>query len=246
MARRSAPLAKDSKPGVNPPRSAGKKSKAGAKHPNYERNVFINCPFDDEYYDLLKILIFTITYLDFIPRISLETSDSGEIRLEKISRLVKESKYSIHDLSRLQAKTLNDFYRLNMPFELGIDYGLRRFNKHFQSKRMLILEKNKYDYMKAISDINGMDIKNHDNDPDTLVKCIRSWFSETAGITPSSPRKISSDYYDFQKDLFTSKVRRYSAKYTETDSENYAKEEIKEMTVPEYITEIKRWLKKLR
>ena len=46
-------------------------------HPDYHLNVFINCPFDDQYFDLLKAIIFTICYFDFIPRISLENSDSG-------------------------------------------------------------------------------------------------------------------------------------------------------------------------
>lgn len=31
-----------------------------AKDPYYEKNVFINCPFDDKYFDLLQTLVFTI------------------------------------------------------------------------------------------------------------------------------------------------------------------------------------------
>jgi len=69
-----------------------------AKHENYHKNVFINCPFDDKYFDLLQTLIFTICYYGFTPRISLESSDSGQLRLDKIIQLIKESRYSIHDL----------------------------------------------------------------------------------------------------------------------------------------------------
>lgn len=105
------------------------------KHKNYENNVFINCPFDDKYFDLLQTLVFAIVYYGFTPRISLENSDSGQPRLEKIVQLIIESKYSIHDLSRLQSKSANEYYRLNMPFELGIDYGLRKFNEEFSDKR---------------------------------------------------------------------------------------------------------------
>lgn len=94
-----------------------------AKHENYFKNVFINCPFDDKYFDLLQTLVFTISYYGFTPRISLENSDSGPSRLDKIIQLISESKYSIHDLSRLQSKSANEYNRLNMPFELGIDYG---------------------------------------------------------------------------------------------------------------------------
>ncbi len=217
------------------------------KHANYSNNVFINCPFDDDYYELRKILIFTISYLGFTPRISLEISDSGEIRLDKITRLIKESKYSVHDLSRLQSKSIDEFYRLNMPFELGLDYGLRKFNPSFRDKRMLILEKSRFDYMKAISDINGMDIKNHDNDSETLVKKVRAWFSETTGSGDlMSAGKVFSDYFEFQKDLFLDKMNRYRTKYksTETQAENFAKNEIEEMTIPELIREIKIWRNK--
>jgi len=105
-----------------------------AKHENYDRNVFINCPFDDKYFELLQTLVFTIIYYGFKPRISLKNSDSGQPRLEKIVQLIYDSQYSIHDLSRLQSKSANENYRLNMPFELGIDYGLRKFNQEFWIK----------------------------------------------------------------------------------------------------------------
>lgn len=142
-----------------------------AKDKNYNKNVFINCPLDDKYFVLLKPLIFTVVYFEFIPRISLESSDSGSFRLEKIIGLIKQSKYSIHDLSRIQAKSTDEFYRLNMPFELGIDYGLRRFKNDYSDKRSLILAAEQYNYMKAISDINGVDIKNHNGNPEQLIEC---------------------------------------------------------------------------
>src|SRR5215204_1149067 len=96
-------------------------------HMGFEKNVFINCPYDPEYYPLLRPLLFTVIYLDFHPKIASERSDSGEQRIDKICELIEESKYSIHDLSRLKCNKKGEFYRLNMPFELGIDYGSRRF-----------------------------------------------------------------------------------------------------------------------
>jgi hypothetical protein len=74
----------------------------------FEKSVFINCPFDSEYRPLLNALIFTLIKFGFIPRIALESSDSGVLRITKILELIKESKYSIHDLSRLQAKRENE------------------------------------------------------------------------------------------------------------------------------------------
>lgn len=217
-----------------------------AKHENYHKNVFINCPVDDKYFDLLQTLVFTICYYGFIPRISLESSDSGQLRLDKIIQLIKESKYSIHDLSRLQSKTINEYYRLNMPFELGIDFGLRKFNQEYEDKKTLILETEKYDYMKAISDINGFDIKNHSDTPLQLIKCIRSWFSETVSVANmNTSNKVYSDFIEFNTDLFLIKRNKYLGKHNSTEAEKFAKQEIEEMTIPEYILEIERWKSKI-
>ena len=109
---------------------------------DFDRNVFINCPFDPEYLSLLRPLLFTIIYLGFNPKIALESSDSGEIRVNKICELISCSRYSIHELSRLQSRKKNEFYRMNMPFELGIEYGCRYFaSDHLGEKRCLILER---------------------------------------------------------------------------------------------------------
>ena len=213
-----------------------------AKHQNYEKHVFINCPFDDKYFDLLQTLLFAIIYYGFIPRISLENSDSGLPRLEKIIQLIEESKYSIHDLSRLQSKSANEFYRLNMPFELGIDYGLRKFNPEYSDKKSLILETERYDYMKAISDINGFDIKNHEDIPVKLVECVRAWFSETVSLRNlNASDKVYSDFIDFNTELFQQKMVKYQNGHNTTQAEIFARKEIEEMTIPEYINEIENW-----
>ncbi|MBK8501927.1 MAG: hypothetical protein IPL46_06820 [Saprospiraceae bacterium] len=129
-----------------------------------------------------------------------------------------------------------------MPFELGLDYGLRRFNPDFDDKRSLILEKEKYDYMKAISDINGFDIKNHSDVPEQLIECLRSWFSETVGLRGlNSSDKIYSDFIDFNTDLFRAKMLKYAHRHNATAAESFANTEIIEMTMPEYIDEIKTW-----
>ena len=212
------------------------------KHPNYERNVFINCPFDQEYIALRKVLVFTITYFDYIPRISLESSDSGSSRLEKIIGLIQESKYSIHDLSRIQSKSKKEFYRLNMPFELGIDYGLRRFDHNFNDKKSLIISSNPYKYMKAISDINGVDIKSHNNENIDLIKCLRAWFSETVKLKNlKSSTKIFYDFCDFNAYLLNKKMLRYADEHTADECVKFGQHEVDELTLPEYIEEIKSW-----
>ena len=92
-------------------------------------NVFVNCPFDNSYFPLLKALLFTLVYLGLKPQIS-ETTDSGEVRLHKIRDLMLVSKYSIHDLSRMEPLKKGELPRFNMPFECGIDFGISCRIKH--------------------------------------------------------------------------------------------------------------------
>lgn len=200
---------------------------------NFDKNIFINCPFDDEYYPILRPLLFTVLYHGFIPRIALENSDSGQPRLEKLKTLIGQSRYSIHDLSRLQANKKKEFYRLNMPFELGIDFGCRCFSENSQSaKRFLILEKENYRYMRALSDINGLDIKSHKNDPQELVKAIRNWLVETVRIRDAkSPTVIWYNFNDFNSSLFDKKK-----------SEGFTDNEIDFMPVPELIENMRDWI----
>lgn len=163
----------------------------------YDNNVFINCPYDNEYRSLLRPLLFTILFHGYEPRIALGNSDSGTLRLEKIKELINESKSSIHDLSRMQSTKSKEIYRLNMPFELGVDFGYRSIGVEHKEKRFLILEKESHRYMKAISDLNGLDIKFHKDDPLEIVRATRNWFVETVNFkNAKSPTVI---WYDFKR-----------------------------------------------
>lgn len=201
---------------------------------SFQRSVFINCPFDKTYIDnLLKPVLYVIVKNGLIPRLSLEVSDSGQARLEKITVIIKACKYSIHDLSIVKSKKANEFARMNMPFELGIDYGLRKSGiRPLNSKQFLILEANRYDYMKAISDINGFDIKVHSNDTEKVFDCLYSWFSETLKISKQDPPlKTFYDFIDFNTSLFEEKV-------TQFGSDKLATNYIEKISIPEYIQEI--------
>lgn len=205
-----------------------------------DKNIFINCPFDNEYITLLRPIIFTVVYLGYNPRIALESSDSGKPRLEKLLDLIRESKYSIHDLSRLQANKAKDFFRLNMPFELGLDYSSKHFDSNLNSKKFLILETEQYDYMKALSDINGLDIKSHKDLPEQAVDCIVSWFTETVGLRKiGSPLKIWYEFMEFNTSLYEEKLNIYLENYDFKTAEKFANDEIEKMAIPEYIDEIR-------
>jgi len=141
---------------------------------SFHRKVFINCPFDPAYRTLLQPLLFTILYLDFAPLIC-ETESSGNIRVKKIIRLIRASKYSIHDISRNETVVAGDLPRFNMPYEMGLDIGCQTFTgiRKLKGKRCLILERDQYRYQQFISDISGQDIKSHNNDPEILIRKLR-------------------------------------------------------------------------
>lgn len=201
---------------------------------SFAKSVFINCPFDFTYInDLLKPMIYVVVKNGFSPRLSLEVSDSGQMRLDKITEIIKNCKYSIHDLSIVKSTKADEFARMNMPFELGIDYGLRNSGvSPLNTKQFLILEATKYDYMKAVSDISGFDIKVHNNDTEKLFDCLYTWSSETLKINKQDPPlKLFYDFLDFNKSLFDEKMKEFKSK-------KLAKNYIEKVSIPEYIREI--------
>lgn len=213
----------------------------------FKKSVFINCPFDDQYRPLLKILIFTLVKYGMVPRIALESSDSGQARITKILQLINECKYSIHDLSRLKSTKPKEFYRLNMPFELGIDFGARNFNKALASKKFLILESANFDYMKSISDINGFDIKTHGNNPEKMIGSVRSWLIESVGLRNiDAAMKVWYQFTDFGDRNFETKFNKYSPDYADDVATTMANQEIDKMPVPEFITEVENFFKSMK
>ena len=172
---------------------------------SYDTNVFINCPFDDDYMPLLKPMLFTIKKLGFKPRISLERSDSAEVRLEKIKELIENSKFGIHDLSRARARIIGEYFRLNMPFELGIDLGCRIYNENLNDKKILILEEEKYSVQKSLSDMSFADCKCHKGDAEHLITQLRNWFAENGHIDLPSASSLWDDYNEFLFELYIKK-----------------------------------------
>ena len=168
--------------------------------PPFERSVFVNCPFDESFAPLLQAIAFCIADLGFFPRLAPENADNSINRLQRIVELIRASKYGIHDLSRSKAAAAGDFVRMNMPFELGIDYGCVRFGSgQLTNKAILILEETRYDYQKCLSDIAGWDIEAHAGDHIKAVRIVRNWLVRQAGADPIGPQKIQNDYATFQE-----------------------------------------------
>jgi len=198
------------------------------------KNVFVNCPFDNYYFPLLKPLLFTLIYVDLNPQIS-ETSDSGVNRLQTIKELMAVSKYSIHDLSRMEPLKRKDYPRFNMPFECGIDFGLKMSNeKKYGDKKFLILEKEQYRYQRVLSDISGNDIKAHKENPEQIVKVVRDWFKPTNANIPMY-KEIWLAFNEFEYD--------YEQILTEAE---YDPKDINSLTFSDIIENMKEWIVKYK
>lgn len=62
---------------------------------------------------------------------------------------------------------------MNRSFELGIDYKIRKSGiAPLNTKQFLNYVATQYDYIKALSDINGFDQKAHHNDSEGVLKCL--------------------------------------------------------------------------
>jgi hypothetical protein len=201
---------------------------------SFEKNVFINCPFDSQYVPLLRALVFTCLYLDFSPRLA-QTKSSSNIRIDQIKKHIKMCKFGIHDLSRSKALSLGELPRFNMPFELGLDVGASEFGaSKLKSKRILVLDTERYHYQKVLSDIAGQDISSHEDNPKVLVKRVRDWFSNNSNqkITPYSQIWIA--YNQFTDDLSNTLLAHFEL------------EEIQEMSIGDFIKFAKDWITKFK
>ena len=143
---------------------------------NYDKNVFVNCPFDDPYKPLFNAIVFTVYDMGFRPRCTKDISNAGQPRFNKIQDLIENCKYSIHDISRTELDPVNGLPRFNMPLELGLDLGCRRYGSNYlQEKVILVLDVERYRFQRFISDIAGQDIVAHDGDVGRVITVVRDW-----------------------------------------------------------------------
>ena len=154
------------------------------------RSVFVNCPFDVDFTPGFRALIFAVIASGFTARCAREMDDASETRIDKLYRIIEQCQYGVHDLSRTELcpTGVGDeaLPRFNMPLELGIFLGCKRFGGvEGQKKRCLILDVEPYRYQSFVSDLAGMDINAHDGDPRRMVARVRDWL-----VTVSRRRSI--------------------------------------------------------
>jgi len=167
------------------------------------RHVFINCPFDPGYRPIFDAIVFTVYDLGFVARCSLEEDDAGEFRLAKIERIIEECRFGINDLSAVTLDPATGLPRFNMPLELGLFFGCKRFGPPNQSrKRTLVLDGDQYRYRSFISDISCQDIRTHNGDAERAIREVRDWLRlSSKRTTLPGGTEIIDHYHRFRNDL---------------------------------------------
>jgi hypothetical protein len=192
---------------------------------DFARNVFVNCPFDPQYQSLLRALLFTVIHCGLVPRIASERADSGEVRVRKIIDMLKESQFSVHDLSRAYERHADGPPRFNMPFELGVDLGLREAGKgKLARKQCLILQEEPYRHQVVLSDLSGNDCRAHGGEPEELVRHVRNWFVGAARFHLPSATSVWESYNEFNASFDD-----------EMSTKRFTARDVREMPVSEYV-----------
>ena len=148
-------------------------------------SVFINCPFDAEYRPLFRALVFAVQDCGFVARSALERDDGGEVRIEKIRRIIGESAFGVHDISRTELDAASGLPRFNMPFELGLFLGARYYGGEGHARKScVIFDRERYRYQAFCSDLAGHDIHAHGGAEHEVVRAVRdaaqSWMPDRA------------------------------------------------------------------
>ena len=104
----------------------------------YNDSIFINCPFDEEYAPILRDIVFTVYRCGFLPITALGEDNALDNRLQKIEALIEKCRYGIHDISRTKLND-NNLPRFNMPFELGMFFGAKRFGNKIQKNKTALI-----------------------------------------------------------------------------------------------------------
>ena len=154
-------------------------------------NIFVNCPFDDAYRPIFDAVVFAIYTCGFRVGSALQAADSGELRLEKLYRLIAAADYSIHDISRVEMDDASGLPRFNMPIELGIALGHRRFSNTRPRPKLLILDSEQYRYQVFASDLAGLDIAEHGGHAHRAIGCVRDFLASDMRGLPTTDRVVS-------------------------------------------------------
>jgi len=167
------------------------------------RDVFVNCAFDSGFQPIFHGIVFAIIRSGFRARCALETQDGAETRFAKIQQIIEQCRYGIHDISRTETDGNPPLPRFNMPLELGVFLGAKRYGDTIQRrKRALILDREQYRYQRLISDIAGQDIVSHNGNPANAIAAVTTWLRQQSRVTTiPGGQAVAAEYDQFNRDL---------------------------------------------
>jgi len=165
-------------------------------------DVFINCPYDPDYARTFEALIFAVHALGFRARAAREVDDAADVRLEKIFRIIRECRYGIHDISKADLDKKTKLARFNMPLELGIWLGAKKFGDEEQERKAtLVLDTMAFRYRDFISDLAGIDPHAHGGVPTQAVREVRDWLATASRRKLPSANQVADLHERFVADL---------------------------------------------
>ena len=197
----------------------------------YADSVFVNCPFDEAYQSIFRAIVFAVFDCGFVARCALEIDDSSQVRIDTIARIIAESKFGIHDISRTELDAKTGLPRFNMPLELGMFLGAKRFGRDRQrTKACLILDKEPYRYQTFISDTAGQNIRSHGSQPGEAITLVRNWLRDSSGRQSIPGGKEISRRYELFREVLPEMCREL-------------KIEDDELTFNDYTNLVSEWLR---
>jgi hypothetical protein len=145
---------------------------------------------------LFRAIIFTVQHCGFGVRCAREDDSTGDVRIQKIIRIIDECRYGVHDISKADLDEHSQLARFNMPLELGIFIGAHHFappKSYNRSKQYIVLDTEPYRYQRFISDLSGQDIKAYGTDPtiqtEEIIRQVRDF------LATSSRRQLPGSGY---------------------------------------------------
>ena len=148
------------------------------------QNVFLNVPYDKGYEPLFITMVGALVCLGLTPRCTLEITEGGQGRLNRIQGILETCGSSIHDLSRVGLPV-----RFNMPFELGLACNLKRYLPRHE---VVVFERVPYRIDRTVSDYKGSDPYIHNGRVRQFVGCILDAFiTEHSNPPPFIVRRVT-------------------------------------------------------
>jgi hypothetical protein len=184
-----------------------KRARRAAKSKVQKISVFLNIPYDSRFENLFLAYIAGISAFGFAPRATLEIP-FGQRRLDRILSLIRQSHYSVHDLSRVQLdRTVPCTPRFNMPFELGLVIALER-SVH-ANHSWIVCETVPHRIKKSLSDLDGTDAYIHGG---TIAGVFRELGNAFVGSSRQPTVKEMSQIYRVLRSQFQRVLGKAGAK----------------------------------